>query len=137
MQSKKQIHPKENERWKGYPSHMIRCVSLQLTLFLMNGLFLLSSIWTGAWADLVCPDPNFPKNCYERTTTQQINVRPPQNFVPNSIEQEIQRAFTVGNPPRGITAPPAVMAPAFVDEAPDFTQDYPMCETDGKNALCP
>ncbi|MBY0405613.1 MAG: hypothetical protein K2X66_17050 [Cyanobacteria bacterium] len=126
---------------------MARSVSLQLSLFMVNTLFLLSSVWTGAWADLICPDPNFPKNCFERPTVQRENnspppqrdnnSTPPQKFIPNSIVQEIQRAFTVGNTPRGINAPPAVMAPAFVDEAPDFSEDYPMCETDGKNALCP
>ena len=112
-------------------------IAFALVATILSGLFS-TGLGTGAWADLVCPDPNFPKNCFERTTGQrENNVKPPQNFVPNSIEQEIQRAFTVGNPPRGITNPSPFMAPAFVDEAPDFTDDYPMCDTDGKSALCP
>ncbi len=112
--------------------------SLFFFTLLANALLLLHGLSSTAFADLVCPDPNFPKNCFERTTVQQQqNVRPPRNFIPNSIEQEIQRAFTIGNPPTGRTSPPAVVAPAFVDEAPDFQESYPMCETDGKSAFCP
>lgn len=98
------------------------------------GMFFLTA---NGWA--ICPDPNKP-NCED---TQQIlpppevDPVPPVRFQPDILNQEIQRAFTVGNPPTGKVIPEPVIAPAFVDESPVFNDgDYPLCGNDGVNAIC-
>ncbi len=72
-----------------------------------------------------------------RTQTGQ----PPVKFQPDLLEREIQRAFTIGNPPSVVrqqyqhaqlTHEPA----PFEETTPEFSAEYPVCATDGVEAHC-
>lgn len=130
--------------------HCIR-VNKRLMLGLLLGILLnsLSALNLPVWAVLFCPqDPK--QKCYEIPDPVQQNQmpvapqvlerapRPPKNFVPDVTQLEIDRAFTVGNPPTGRMGTEAIQLPAFVDEAPNFSGgEYPVCDSDGIQAVCP